>query len=179
MKTFRLSIFLMAFCFLGGFAQTESGNNTDEEIINSEQESLNLLSAIIGPDANQEQNSNYFQAGNANDAYNSVMIQQVGDYNYVQSSTRSQSSNLELTQLGNNNGINLNVNAPDIQTNILQQGDNNLVNDIIYSTGLDVQLNVIQNGDNLQFNRIGVNALTNKIKFIQEGSFKTITLISN
>ncbi len=60
-----------------------------------------------------------------------------------------------------------------------KMGDSNSVYDNIYYSNLDILLNVIQNGDNLSVNRIGVNSLSNKIQLVQEGRFKSITVISN
>lgn len=181
MKTIKLSIQLLMLVFgMAIFAQSDGDefSNSDAEIFNSEQEGLNLLSSIL-----DNNNSESLEVQNSNSIYNnysnSVIVQQIGDYNSIYTNTKSQTSSIQLIQSGNYNDINLNINAPDIQSSILQQGDNNSVHDLIYYTNRDVELNVSQNGNNLSVNRIGVNSLTEKIQIVQEGSFKTITLISN
>ena len=110
---------------------------------------------------------------------NAVFIEQIGNFNQVISQTQSQTSNLEFIQNGDFNNITLDVNAPDVNARVIQNGDNNTVLDYIYYSNLDVKLNAVQNGNNLTINRVGVNSLSNKLQLVQEGSFKTITVISN
>lgn len=174
MKKFKLSLLIALISVFGALAQTDDDySNSDTEMFNSEQESLNFLSTLI----NNQPNSQVVRS--STDYNNSVFIQQIGNNNYIYSNTQSQTSDIKLIQLGDNNEIGLSINAPSIEADILQNGNNNSVLDNIYSTNQNVQLNLIQNGDNLTLNRIGVNSLTNRIKLVQEGSFKTITLISN
>ena len=62
---------------------------------------------------------------------------------------------------------------------LFKHGNNNYVQDDVYYSNVQVKLNAIQIGDNLTINRLGVNSLSNKLELVQEGSFKTITVISN
>jgi len=154
------------------FSQQGELDSYSSDIFNSEQESLNLLSSL---NLNQLSNDNFV----LNNQENSILIQQIGDYNTVYSKTQSSQSILILTQNGDYNNIELQVTAPTINGTVIQNGNNNSVSDNIYYSNLDVLLNVIQNGDNLSVNRIGVNSLSNKVQLVQEGRFKTITVISN
>lgn len=171
-KMKKILVLICFFGFLNSFAQTTEENNYSSEVFESEQEGLNLLSNYNLTPVNPESQATY-------NIDNSILIEQVGYNNNIYSKTQSQSSDITLIQNGNYNDINLNVNAPRIDTAIFQNGDNNKAVDNIYYYNSDVSLNLIQNGDNLTFNRIGVNSLTSKIQFVQEGSFKTITVISN
>jgi len=110
---------------------------------------------------------------------NSVNISQIGFNNYINAQTKSDYSNIELVQNGDSNFIDIHVNAPKVSENIIQNGNNNTFSDITYYSNLNVEMQLIQNGDNLSLNKIGVNSLTNKLQLVQEGSFKTITIISN
>lgn len=171
----RIKILIFAFFIcISGYSQEENNSNYSSNVFNSNQDGLNLLSNInlrqLSLDANN--NGVLYQQNN-------VVIQQVGFNNTLYSSTVSESSNLELNQKGDFNDINLTVNAPSVTANILQNGNNNRVLDNVYYSNLDVGLQAIQNGDNLTINRIGVNSLSNKLQLIQEGSYKTITVISN
>ena len=166
MKTPLNFIILIFFIGSTGFSQEGVAG------FNSDQERLNLLSNINFNQASLNDNASINEQ-------NAVIIQQIGDYNNVYSQTQSQSSKLELIQNGDFNNIQLEVNAPSINARVIQNGDNNTVLDNIYYSNLDVRLNAIQNGDNLSINRMGVNSLSNKLQIIQEGSFKTITVISN
>ncbi len=172
MKNSIKILILIFFISCNGYSQEDNETNYSSPIFSSEHESLNLLSNIYSNQLIQE------NAGVLNEQ-NSVLIQQVGFNNTVYSQTRSQSSSLELYQNGDFNEINLEVNAPNLEARILQNGNNNSVSDNIYYSNLDVKLEAIQNGNNLSISRIGVNSLSNKLQLVQEGSFKTITVISN
>ena len=171
MKNIVLLILVLVFNF-ACFSQQGELESYSSDIFNSDQESLNLLSSLNLNQLNRENYELFNQE-------NSILIQQIGDYNTVYSKTQSSQSNLILTQNGDYNNIDLQVTAPTINGTIIQNGNNNSVYDNIYYSNLDILLNVIQNGDNLSVNRIGVNSLSNKIQLVQEGSFKTITVISN
>lgn len=172
MKNSIKILVLIFFISYTAYSQEDNESNYSSPIFNSEQESLNLLANI---------NSDQLTQNDASviNEQNFVLIQQVGFNNTVYSQTRSQSSSLELYQNGDFNTINLDVNAPNLEANILQNGNNNSVSDNIYYSNLDVKLEAIQNGNDLSISRIGVNSLSNKLQLVQEGSFKTITVISN
>jgi len=162
-----LLFFIMSYT---AFSQEEAGITLSSDLT-TEEEQYNVLSSF-----------NNYQLLNDNasiNQQNSVFIQQIGNYNRVFSQTQSQSSNLELIQNGDFNNIVLDVNAPNLNARVNQNGDNNYIQDYIYYSNLDVKLNAVQNGDNLTINRIGVNSLSNKLQLVQEGSFKSITIISN
>ncbi len=161
-------VILFSFCC---FSQQEGLDGYSSEILTSNNELFNVLSSI---NLNQISSiDNLVSKGQ-----NEILIQQIGDYNRIYSQTQSSSSKLELFQYGNSNEIDLIINAPSIKGSVLQNGNNNSVLDNIYYTNQEVKLNVIQNGNNLSLNRIGVNSLTNKLQLVQQGSFKTITVIS-
>ena len=154
--------------------QTTEPSSYSSDVFESEANGLNLLSGLNATSqVNQEDNlvNQYAQ--------NSVFINQIGYNNYINTQTTSKSSNIELNQNGDFNFIDINVSAPSITENIIQNGNNNSVTDNIYYSNLEVGLNLIQNGDNLSLNRIGANSISNRLQLVQEGSFKTITVISN
>ncbi|NNL16163.1 MAG: hypothetical protein HKO81_05940 [Flavobacteriaceae bacterium] len=162
-------VVLYSFCC---FSQQEGiYNEYGSEILNSDSNLVNVLNTVALTQINSIENSVSNQG-------NDLIIRQIGDYNRVFSQNQSSSSNLKLSQYGNYNEIDLIINAPSIKGSILQNGNNNSVLDNIYYTNQNVEMNVIQNGNNLSLNRIGVNSLTNKLQLVQEGSFKTITIIS-
>ena len=161
-------VVLYSFCC---FSQQEGLNDTNSVLLTSDAEFLNILTSVNLQQLSPANNSIINQQ-------NEILIQQIGDFNTVYTQTQSSTSNLELFQFGNYNEIDLIINAPSIKGTVLQNGNNNSVIDNIYYTNQNVELNVIQNGNNLSLNRIGVNSLTNKIQLVQEGSFKTITIIS-
>ena len=138
-------VFLLSW---NSFSQQEVLDGYSSEIFNSEQESLNLL-ASLNQDrliSNDKLNSN---------KQNTILIEQIGNYNSIYSQTQSSSSNLELLQYGDSNTIDLQVNAPSINGIVIQNGNNNYVLDSIYYSNLDVKLNALQNGNNLSITRLG------------------------
>lgn len=162
-------VFLVSFCC---FSQQEELNGSyTSEILNSSNQGFTLLSSI---------NSNQLITNDnlVSNQQNAILIQQIGNNNYIYSDTQSNSSNIELIQHGDNNNIDLSINAPSITGKILQDGNSNTVLNSIYYTNMNVNVNDQQIGDNLTINRIGVNSLTNKLRLVQQGSFKTITVIS-
>lgn len=176
-RSIIIIVFVSLFGFFSMYSQTESDNySSDSEVFNSQQNELNLLSDLsFIAQVNQEESVNSFNYN----APNSVVISQVGLNNYINSQTQSDFSNIELLQNGDSHYIDIRVNAPSITENIIQDGNNNSFNDLIYYTNQDVEMQLTQRGNNLSLNRIGVNSLTSKLKLVQEGSFKTITIISN
>jgi hypothetical protein len=161
-------VVLYSFCC---FSQQEGLNDNSSVLLTSDIEFLNILNSVNLRQLSPAENS-------ISNQQNEILIQQIGDFNRVYSQTQSSTSNLELFQFGNSNEIDLIINAPSIKGTVLQNGNNNSVIDNIYYTNQNVELNVIQKGNNLSLNRIGVNSLTNKIQLVQQGSFKTITIIS-
>ena len=161
-------VVLFSFCC---FSQQEELDGYSSEMLNSNNEAFTLLSSI---------NSNQLITNDnlVSNQQNAILIQQIGNYNRIYSQTQSNSSDIELIQYGDNNNIDLSINAPSITGKILQNGNSNTVLNSIYYTNMNVNVNDQQIGDNLTINRIGVNSLTNKLRLVQQGSFKTITVIS-
>ncbi len=173
MKLTAIYLLFIYFFSCAAFSQQGSEAYLNSSSINSENERLNILS-------NMEFNQlNLVNSGFNLNQENTVFIQQIGNNNRVFSQTQTESSKINLFQNGDFNNIEINGSAPSIDAFVIQNGNNNNVLDNIYYSNLEVNLNAIQNGDNLTINRIGVNSLSNKLQLVQEGSFKTITVISN
>ena len=166
MKIPRTYLLLILFICCSAFSQEQTGVN-----FSSDNERLNVITNI-------EYDRLNFAHSVANQQ-NSIFIQQIGDNNKVYSQTQSQNSRINLYQNGNSNNVDINANAPSINAFVIQNGNNNYIQDNVYYSNVQVKLNAIQNGDNLTINRLGVNSLSNKLQLVQEGSFKTITVISN
>ena len=173
-KSISLLVFVSLFSFLSAFSQIQESSPYSSDVFQSRDNGLNLLSDLtIISQVNQE--SSFLNQN----VQNSVVINQIGFNNYINAQTQSDYSNIELYQNGNSNVIDVNVVAPSITENIIQNGNNNSVTDNIYYSNQNVKLQLIQKGDNLSLNRIGANSISNKLQLVQEGNFKTITVISN
>lgn len=154
------------------FAQSALSSDNPFETRATEQARLNILSSVF---INQSTTTN----SSSLVSNSQVLIQQIGADNLANIQTRSADATIELTQNGNFNATDINIDALSVESTIIQNGNNNSVLDNIYYSNLPVSLNVIQNGDNLTVNRIGTNSLTNRLQLVQQGSSKTITVISN
>ena len=173
-KSILLLVFICLLSVSSAFSQTTEPSSYSSDVFDSREEGLNLLSGLsFISQVSQESNSLNLNT------QNSVKINQIGYNNYINSRSQSNYSNIELYQNGNSNLIDINISAPSISETILQNGNNNSVTDNIYYSNLEVGLKLIQNGDNLSLNRIGANSISNRLQLVQEGSFKTITVISN
>ena len=167
MKLSVTYLLLTFFISYTAFSQGEIATN-----FSTENERFNVLSTM---EFNQQANLSSSPVNQRN----TVFIQQIGNNNRVYSQTQSQASRINLYQNGDFNRVEINADAPSLDTFVIQNGNNNYVLDNVYYSNLEVKLNAIQNGNNLSINRIGVNSLSNKLQLVQEGSFKTITVISN
>lgn len=161
-------VVLFSFCC---FSQQEELNGYSSDMLNTNNELFNLVSSI---------NSNQLITNDnvLSNQQNAILIKQIGDYNWIYSQTQSNSSDIELIQYGDNNTIDLSINAPSITGKIIQNGNSNTVLNSIFYTNMNVNVNDQQIGDNLTINRIGINSLSNKLHLVQQGSSKTITIIS-
>ena len=168
-KLVLLSAFLVSFCCFSQQGVINDGYSSEN--FNTANEGFTLLSSI---------NSNQLITNDnlVSNQQNAILIQQIGNYNRIYSQTQSNSSDIELIQHGDNNNIDLSINAPSITGKISQDGNSNTVLNSIYYTNMNVNVNDQQIGDNLTINRIGINSLTNKLRLVQQGSSKTITVIS-
>lgn len=115
---------------------------------------------------------------NLNIQGNAVFLQQIGQLNQANVFVRSSFSDINLVQDGDNNLIDLNYDVNQVFTQITQDGDFNIVRDIAIAPGEDVFLDLEQLGDNLQFERQGVNSITNSLQFKQTAASPRIIVRS-
>lgn len=98
---------------------------------------------------------------------NLVTIRQIGDFNRVNIATRTQSSDINVSQNGANNEVDLSYNSQSVFALLNQQGDSNRIIDFVSEPNANPALDLTQQGNNLSFERYGVNNLTNSLKFTQ------------
>lgn len=106
---------------------------------------------------------------------NSTRVQQIGDYNTVLSVTKSNSSDILLTQFGKNNGIDLNISANRIEENVVQIGNNHNFTDYSGSRTPEHSANVYQLGANQNLIWLGSqNSISDKMVVSMQGKNQTI-----
>lgn len=109
---------------------------------------------------------------------NTVFIQQIGSGNVVLSNIVAESSDIKITQNGNENKVEINESAREIKKVIAQTGANNSVIDFSFNPNISTNLELIQDGTNLIFERFGSNELSKNLKFKMSGDSKTIIVRS-
>ena len=99
MKTFVNTYQILLLLFLSNFMMAQSHN-----IVPGKESQLSFFLSQITATTNIKNIS----------TSNSIYIQQIGNYNQIKSNTRSKNSDINLFQVGNNNKINLDLVAINI-----------------------------------------------------------------
>lgn len=128
------------------------------------------------------QNRNIETKSSLNVNGNNIFISQTGENNVVNSTTKSQQSDIRIIQDGNFNYTALNLEATTIQENVIQEGNNNTFRDFNVGRG-SVNFHsgeIIQRGDNHKIDWYGGNSISEKLQVSQQGigSGKTILIRS-
>ncbi len=164
------TIFTKALMFFILFSATIYSQNikNEDELSISDQDKFIALSQI----------SSATPQLNTLEGLNTVFIQQIGNNNNVLSSIIAESSSINIIQNGNENQIEINETAREIQKTITQLGDNNTVVDFSFNPDISTNLELIQEGNNLNFERFGNNDLSKSLKFKMAGDARTIIVRS-
>jgi major curlin subunit len=103
---------------------------------------------------------------------NNIFISQIGIGNKVKSTTKSQSSNIRISQMGNYNISDLNIKARTIRETVIQKGNNNKFKD--YNIGVDrVNLHmgkIVQYGNDHSIEWYGNNSISESLNISQNGN---------
>lgn len=146
-----------------GFQQYSSS------VFNTKEASLNVVSAM-----------NTKSSGTSSiNQYSGVQIQQIGDFNTVNATLRSNNAKISVGQNGDGNELYLDKTANTIIQSVIQQGDNNKISDFTFNTKYDVNMEIIQNGDNQNVQNIGTNSISKNMKITQTGNGASVIVINN
>lgn len=177
MKTFIINIvFLIALCpvLLAQDKENDSNfKNYSSSLFNSKEKAFSVVSnaaSNLDKKEREELNSR-IQSG--------VVIQQIGDFNKVYASLKSNDTKVAVDQKGDRNALFLDKNAKTITQNVVQQGDNNKISDFTLYTNYNVNMEMIQKGDNQNIQNIGTNSMSKNMKITQTGNGASIILINN
>ncbi|WP_310993880.1 hypothetical protein [Aequorivita marina] len=108
---------------------------------------------------------------------NKISVQQIGDYNSAITVTKSQQSDINLNQFGDNNDIALIVSAKKIGEDVLQVGKNHSYTDLSNSRSQVHASNVQQFGSNQNLIRIGgQNSISDKMMVSMQGKDQTVII---
>ncbi len=98
---------------------------------------------------------------------NSVSLEQIGEMNKVNIMTRTEASEINVRQEGNNNNTSLKYIAKTAYTDVFQLGDYNTIKDFVNAPTEEISLELQQTGNDQIFERNGINELTKSIRFNQ------------
>ena len=172
MKTFILYLLLLFFYGPVFYAQEKEESsqfkNYSSSLFNSKEKAFSVVSHLDKKDRN-ELNSR-IQSG--------VQIQQIGDFNKVYASLKSNDTKVAVDQKGDNNALALDKKAKTITQSVIQQGDNNKISDFTLYTNHNVNMEIIQKGDNQSVQNIGTNSLSKNMKITQTGNGTSVIVIN-
>lgn len=177
MKTFIINIvFLILLCPVLTAQDKENDSefkNYSSSLFNSKEKAFSIVSnAVSNLDKKEREELNSrIQSG--------VVIQQVGDFNKVYASLKSNDTKVAVDQKGDRNTLFLDKNAKTITQSVIQQGDNNKISDFTLNTNYNVNMEMIQKGDNQNIKNIGTNSMSKNMKITQTGNGTSIIFINN
>ncbi|EZH72733.1 hypothetical protein ATO12_21605 [Aquimarina atlantica] len=162
-------VFFIFFTFSSGYAQNLKG---ESELSVTDQDkfiTLSQVNSVLSVGAESSPLSN---------GVNTVFIQQIGTSNAVLSNIIAESSDIKILQKGDQNLVEINESAREIEKSIIQTGNNNSVTDFSFNPDISTNLELIQEGNNLIFERFGSNELSKNLKFKMSGDARTIIVRS-
>ncbi|MFV8325235.1 hypothetical protein [Flavobacterium sp. ZS1P14] len=112
-------------------------------------------------------------------ARNGVLIEQIGDFNFVYTNLKANTIALQVTQEGDYNFYELIKEANVINAKVIQKGENNVTLHNALYTGYDLYIETVQQGNNLKIQSIGSNSISDNIKIIQTGTNASVIIINN
>ncbi|MFC6097848.1 hypothetical protein ACFPVY_14415 [Flavobacterium qiangtangense] len=163
---------ITSFFFQTAFSQEEGENpgfdQYSSSVFDSKANALNLVSNMAPATSQSSRVS--LNTG--------VLIQQIGDYNNITATLKSENISLNINQFGDSNDAELLKNANSIKQEILQQGTNNSISDFTYYTNYDVNQQMIQNGENQNITNIGTNSISKDMTVTQSGNGASVIILN-
>lgn len=104
---------------------------------------------------------------------NTVVIQQIGNFNQVEVNSKSQLGYFDIKQLGNDNAVFIRAKAHAINETVYQMGDNHNFVDFSTSTGIH-DLELIQRGNSQNLIWYGGNTISEQLKINMQGENQSI-----
>ncbi|APX99642.1 hypothetical protein CLV86_2681 [Lacinutrix venerupis] len=173
-KNKSISVFiLLLFVLQLGWSQTYSADEDNDTEASTE---------LNGQEVSQSFFDSYFDT-TPNETLNtitgnSVAITQVSSFNTAVVKVASRASDINISQNGDANNVNLTYQVDAVVADLEQNGDNNTILDYVIDPSAKVSLELKQNGDDLNFERFGANNISKNIKFTQTSASPTVIIRS-
>ncbi|MBG6061149.1 minor curlin subunit [Flavobacterium sp. CG_9.1] len=176
MKSISLNIILCLFFFQLVLAQGEPVNykyDDDNNISLLDKKEATLYISSNSHIVNSRASLNLQLMGS------NVQIQQIGNYNSVNSYLKSKIIDISVVQKGNNNEVLLDKQANSLNQKVIQLGNNNKIHDFALYTKYDVTMELIQKGNNQNIQNFGSNSISRDMKVIQSGTGASVIIINS
>lgn len=123
--------------------------------------------------------SNQYEKQNVNVGNNNgVYIQQIGNFNSVNSNIKANLTEINFNQNGVGNSIAVSKEAISVQQRIIQEGSNNTIFDFGGYTNHAVSMDFIQKGNNQSIHSFGTNSISKDMKITQSGNGSTVIVVN-
>lgn len=168
----NMKLFILCGTFLIGLVA-----NSQTYISNEKLEPLLLEDEALNQSAME--NLRLFENVNSRNAElreNEVFLKQIGSFNEANIRTQSQYSEINLTQDGDRNVVDVNYQVNTAVADLVQKGYYNSIKDYVDDPSADISLKLTQEGSFMQFERNGINELTKSLKF-EQNEFATPYII--
>lgn len=174
--SFRRCIYLFVVIFSQVvFSQKKNDAGSDPSIIVPNREMVSIVSNVkeTGHD-NGMMKSRELSTGSG------ILIEQVGDFNFVYANVNAKTVNIQVIQEGDNNFYELfKKSGNKIEAKAEQKGQNNFaLHNSLYGAN-DMYLETMQKGDNLTIQSIGSNSISSNMKITQTGTGASVIVINN
>lgn len=169
----RKCIFLLALIFSQiVLSQKKNDEGSDPSIIVPNADIAYIVASINEAAANNKP----VEKPKAKDG---VLIEQVGDFNFVYTNLKANTIAVKVTQEGDYNFYELTKEANVINAKVIQKGENNFILHNALYTGYDLYQETVQQGNNLKIESIGSNSISDNMKIIQTGANASVIIINN
>lgn len=165
MKNLKVILTVFALIALGTMASAQtyaSDANTLTENLQAKTSLFNIVASQNTPTVGNNNNTS---------------VLQIGDYNKTISVTRSNFSNIQLTQIGNNNDIDHLVSSKNIVEDVIQVGKNHNFTEVSNANSQLHATSVLQYGANQNLIILGSkNSISDRMQVSMQGKDQTVII---
>lgn len=117
-------------------------------------------------------------AANLSSQSSAVNIEQIGNYNSATVTSNTTKAVINVSQNGNYNDYFLTAYGDNLTKDIIQKGNNNKIHDFSNAANNNVNTQMIQSGNNQSIRSFGSNSLSQNMKVVQKGNEAAVVIIN-